>query len=633
MRAWFDVAFIRPEDWRPRGIVDLEPAAWAALRYDGSTSVVAGPGAGKTEFLAQRAVFLLETGLCPPPFRVLAISFKSDAAKNLSDRVRLRCPAELAQRFTSLTFDAFTKGLVDRFQTALPEAWRPSRPYDVAFPTRQQLEGFLTGARLAAPQPWQAAVAAIGGFSFESHRVGPYRLPHPRQPPTTAEEFAVQRWWDNSLAVQPRSALTFVTLNRLAELALRAAPDVKRALQLTYPFIFVDEFQDTTYAQYDFLLSAFREAGMSVTAVGDDKQRIMTWAGARPDNFQRFEADFQAIRIPLLFNFRSSADLVQIQQVVARALDPAAAAAVAQAPRQVDGDVAQVWKSPDKEREARYLAAWLRADMDARGRTPRDYAILVKQKSDEVEADLDEAFQNLGLRLRNESHALGKTTLQDLLADEFVRIAVAIFRLGAVQRAPHAWQAATSAILELRGVAPDDELGAAQDEAAFTVFVRGLRRDMAQTLPSRVSAIAFAKQVVEFIDVDAVRRNYMHYAAGDLLDIVVDGFLRHLVASVAGAPTWSDALDVFEGVDQIPLMTVHKSKGLEYDTIVFVGLDDRAWWAHNPGDLEGLATFFVALSRAKQRAIFAFCRQRGSRVKVAELFKLLADAGVPEIDI
>jgi hypothetical protein len=46
-----------------------------------------------------------------------------------------------------------------------------------------------------------------------------------------------------------------------------------------------------------------------------------------------------------------------------------------------------------------------------------------------------------------------------------------------------------------------------------------------------------------------------------------------------------------------------------------------------------LATFFVALSRAKQRAIFAFCRGRGQRNKVAELFQLLANAGVPEFEI
>jgi superfamily I DNA/RNA helicase len=595
--------------------------------------VVAGPGAGKTEFLAQRAVYLLETGLCPPPFRILAISFKSDAAKNLTDRVRLRCPAEFAQRFTSLTFDAFTKGLVDRFLTALPETWRPSRPYDIAFPTRQQLEGFLTGARLAAPPPWQAAIAAMGGFTFESHRVGPYRLPHPRQPPTTPDEFAVQRWWDSALAAQPRSALTFVTLNRLAELALRAAPDIKRALQLTYPFVFVDEFQDTTYAQYDFLLSAFCGEGISVTAVGDDKQRIMTWAGARPDAFARFEADFGAARIPLVFNFRSSPDLVRIQYVVARALDPNAALTEAKAQQQVDGDVAQVWKSPTKAREAQHLAEWLGADMAARGRAPRDYALLVKQKSDDVEADLAHAFAQRGLRMRNESHALGKTTLQDLLADDFSRVALALLRLGAVRRAPSSWQTASSAVLALRAVAPDDEIGATRVEAQLAEFLRALRSDMAATLPTSTAAVVFADQVFDFIDLPAVRHSYAEYAAGDLLDIMVDAFRRHIAASAEGVATWAACLDVFEGLDQIPLMTVHKSKGLEYDTVIFVGLDDQAWWAHKPGDLEGLATFFVALSRAKQRAIFSFCEQRGARVKVAELFQLLTDAGVPEIAV
>src|SRR3546814_19666322 len=64
----------------------------------------------------------------------------------------------------------------------------------------------------------------------------------------------------------------------LAELLLRANPHIRRALRATYPFVFVDEFQDTTYAQYDFLLSAFADGQTTVTAVGDDKQRIMAWA-------------------------------------------------------------------------------------------------------------------------------------------------------------------------------------------------------------------------------------------------------------------------------------------------------------------------------------------------------------------
>lgn len=81
----------------------------------------------------------------------------------------------------------------------------------------------------------------------------------------------------------------------------------------------------------------------------------------------------------------------------------------------------------------------------------------------------------------------------------------------------------------------------------------------------------------------------------------------------------------------MPLMTVHKSKGLEYDTILFVGLDDAMWWSHSAGNPEGIATFFVALSRAKQRAVFTFCRERGQRNRVADLYALLTAAGVSEV--
>jgi len=72
--------------------MELEPTALTAATTTGRNLVVtAGPGAGKTELLAQRADFLLRTGQCRYPRRILAISFKVDAAKNLKDRVRRRC--------------------------------------------------------------------------------------------------------------------------------------------------------------------------------------------------------------------------------------------------------------------------------------------------------------------------------------------------------------------------------------------------------------------------------------------------------------------------------------------------------------------------------------------------------------
>jgi DNA helicase-2/ATP-dependent DNA helicase PcrA len=107
-------------------------------------------GAGKTEFLAQRAAYLLETGICPWPQRILAISFKRDAAANLGRRVTARVP-DHADRFVSMTFDAFTKGLVDRFASALPEGWRMKNGYEIDFPSERYIEGFLGDVGPAAP--------------------------------------------------------------------------------------------------------------------------------------------------------------------------------------------------------------------------------------------------------------------------------------------------------------------------------------------------------------------------------------------------------------------------------------------------------------------------------------------------
>ena len=98
------------DKWNPADGLVLEPNALKAAReLVQSLALTAGPGAGKTEMLAQRADFLLRTGSCRYPKRILAISFKVDASRNLKERVQRRCGAELASRFDSYTFYAYAK--------------------------------------------------------------------------------------------------------------------------------------------------------------------------------------------------------------------------------------------------------------------------------------------------------------------------------------------------------------------------------------------------------------------------------------------------------------------------------------------------------------------------------------------
>ena len=629
--TWRPVA---PEAWRPRGISNLEPNAWAALRQVGSTSVVAGPGAGKSEFLAQRAAYLLETGLCKAPQQILAISFKTDAAANLAERVRRRCPAELAGRFTSLTFDAFTKSLVDRFHAAIPQHWRPTRPYDISFPAWRVIEGELDRIRAMARPAWQPRVAQFSAGRFEAQDVGTHRLAvaAPQQL-GTAEEFAIYHWLQQQLFGGGVSKLTFVTLNRLAELIVRANARIARALRMTYPYLFVDEFQDTTFAQYDFLLSTFGQGGTAVTAVGDHKQRIMGWAGARQDAFERFEADFGAQRVNLLFNFRSSPELVRVQHVVAQALDPQSPQILSQAASQLERDVVQVWKSSSTVAEGQRLAQWLAADMVARKKKPRDYVLLVRQRADQFEEELEPRFAAVGLNLRNESRAVGRTNVQDLMVDEAASVALAALQLATGQRSAAAWLSLSSTVNALRGADEEHEFLRSCADREIKDFLSTLGTEIRDETPSIESAVAVTQRIFDFLDVASIKRIFSAYTRNDLLEVMIEGFSLHLQQAAAKSANWPECIGRFIGADDIPLMTVHKSKGLEYDTVFFVGLDDRSWWSHTPKNPEGIATFFVALSRAKQRAVFLFCGRRGAREKVSELYQMLTDAGVEEVDI
>src|SRR5687768_3683317 len=125
------MAKVDPAAWIPTGIADLEDAAWDVVRSNANSAVTAGPGSGKTELLAQRALFLLQTGVCENPRRILALSFKRDAATNLRERLSLRTDRSGGQRFDSFTFDAFSKGLLERFRIGLNEALRPAADFEI----------------------------------------------------------------------------------------------------------------------------------------------------------------------------------------------------------------------------------------------------------------------------------------------------------------------------------------------------------------------------------------------------------------------------------------------------------------------------------------------------------------------
>jgi superfamily I DNA/RNA helicase len=200
---------VRPEDWTPIGVDELEANAITVVRSTGNRSVIAGPGTGKTELLAQRAAYLLQTGTSPAPQRILAISFKRDAASNLGARVRKRCHRQHAGRFDSMTFDAFAKGLLDRFGQALPERWRPSPDYEIMFPTDRGYRDFLQQSLGAPPKSvgTYADIMALTVKQFERRHLFGSPLPVDGWSEPSPGEWAADQYWQSSLHGGKKSPL------------------------------------------------------------------------------------------------------------------------------------------------------------------------------------------------------------------------------------------------------------------------------------------------------------------------------------------------------------------------------------------------------------------------------------------
>ena len=626
---------IHPEDWKPVGVNELEANGMQIVRSTDNRSVIAGPGAGKTELLAQRAAYLLQTETSPAPRRILAISFKRDSAKNLAERIQRRCHRDHAKRFDSMTFDAFAKGLIDRFGQALPERWRPSPDYEITFPKERDYREFLTREVGSPPASvgTNADIRAISVKGFERRHVigSPLPLNGWSQPNPT--EWAVDRFWQTALHEGRTSFLSFPMIGRLAELLLRVNPMIRDALRLTYSHLFMDEFQDTTQIQYELVRTIFLGTDSVITAVGDNKQQIMRWAMAMDDPFAAFERDFQATRTPLYNNYRSSPELVRIQHILAQSLDAKAVTPVSKSAGTIAGESCAIWDFSTSQMEAASLSNFVKSEMSAHSLNPRDFVLLVRQKASEYADVLGPPFTAAGIPLRNEAGFVGTVMLQDLLVEPASELIIKFLRFAMLSRSGRFWTECQELLSILHGVSYEDDLARTKLARTLDSFARELRSAHPIPPKSKDSARLVVDTIVDFVGQKRLVAAYPAYGQGDWLSNVLDSTVEHLFASSSAEDHWRSALDAYEGTHTVPLMTIHKSKGLEYHSVIFIGLDDGAWWSFSNDQVEATAGFFVAFTRAKQRVVFTYCAQRGTRTGIAALYALLTKAGVQSTNV
>lgn len=619
--------FVKPEDWQPAGGIILEDAARRVVTSNESRSVIAGPGAGKTELLAQRALYLLQTGQCKPPQRILAISFKRDAAKNLKDRVARRCSPDQARRFESYTFDAFAKSLLDRFLGLAPAWCRPRRDYRIFFLTREIWDNFLRG--LTPPADLGGIKAARELNRDEVERWGP--LPLEICEPVEMLEWVAIEWWRQSLSGS-RPGVTFSMIGSLAQAILTHNPAVLKALRLTYSHVFLDEFQDTTRPQYALTKLAFAGSSAVLTAVGDTKQRIMTWAGAEAKVFSWFERRFQAKREMLQMNHRSNRRIVQIINDLVTEIEPDAVETLcARSNDEVPEDAAAFWIFSTDQDEAKWLAKFIADDIAANaeeGRGPDDFVLLVRVRADQAERQLKKAFASHELRLRNEARLIKGIAIQDLMSDELVSLLLGLIRLALGFRGQKVYGVVQEILGGLLGVDYDNLADLKRLEKVILGIIHGIQEVIASP-PTDTDMAKMVHMLVSEIGEAPLRRTFRQYDNEAYFRDVQMALAELMTEHASAVEDWKQFIDGIEGKGQVRLMTIHKSKGLEYHTVIFVGLHQNAFFGYHKNRAEETNAFFVALSRAKERVFFTRSIESGEITKITGLIDLLHRANIP----
>lgn len=620
-----------PAEWTPIDVKSLEDAAGRAVRSEGNELVIAGPGAGKTELLAQRACYLLQTGLCRAPRRILAISFKRDAARNLQDRVGQRCGRELSRRFDSMTFDAFAKGLLDRFRLGLPSHWLPMAEYEIDFSISDR-----NAKKLLEQVPSDEGaftVAELATLDTEKmYRDDFVGLPLQEDPEaaTTLRPRAAAVLWEYLLHHGDTSYLNFQMIGRLAELLLRVNPKIRRALRATYGYVFLDEFQDTTGIQYELTKTAFLGSDAVLTAVGDNKQRIMGWAGALDGVFGTFQTDFGVKEpIRLANNYRSAPELVRVLGFLTAALDKDAVPPVAVDDGKGGAGECRVLLFEDHNAEAQWLADAVQEWMKSEDLVPRDICILTRMRPDDYTATLREALRSRNIAARVESE------LQDILSEPLTTKVLDVLKLATRAQAPDSRSAVLDLLTDFEG--SDGEAVGRKVEMRLAALVKEIREKRGTTGKNVEGVRVVLDAVVDGLGREGIKAVFPQYSQGKVMELTLEGLAKALAGYLADRE-WSEALDALEGLGSVPIMTMHKSKGLEYHTVVFVGLEDSAHWNFANSKEEETRGFFVAFSRAEKRVLFTFCQERPKyagkpaeaqqRSKIGNLYKLLKDAGI-----
>ncbi len=600
----------------------------AVLMTEGPLLILAGAGAGKTKTISERIRQLVIKGVAPSS--ILAITFTNKAAKEMRDRINrmldedktLNLPVSMSERPFVSTFHSLGVHILKE------QSHRAGlRRHFTIFDRDDSKRAIKEALEMKSLDPKMHDPGRILGIISKEKGRG-----------VTAEEYAVKMeggyfsnvveevWTEYEKILYRDNALDFDDLLLKTVRLLRKDLEVRKYYQNIWRYIHIDEYQDTNHVQYEISKLLVGEKN-NVCAVGDIDQNIYSWRGADIKNILDFEKDYPNTKIILLEeNYRSTKTILDAANIVIeknklrRKKNLFTGNGV--------GDKIGIFQGYDEVSEAEFIANKTKELINA-GTKPENIAVLYRANFQS--RVLEESFmqhtlpyQLLGTRF------FERREIKDLLS--YLRASLNQDCLSDVKRVINvpARGIGKATIAKIFG-GEEESLPASTKNKIYNFknLLTAIGEKAKTTKPSETVAYMLTSSGLESEwkygkdeDIDRLENAYELVSFAGRYDHLEP--LEGIEKFLEDAALNSDQDDLKEEKSAVRLMTVHASKGLEFDVVFIAGLEDGLF-PHQKITKENISPseaeeerrlFYVALTRARKKVFLSYSQVRtifGSR--------------------
>lgn len=600
-----------------------------------SSLILAGAGSGKTSVLISRIAFLLENRLCSPS-ELFAVTFTNKAAREMMTRLQAKMPLNTRAMWVG-TFHGLCNRMLRLHHEAagLPPAFAILDMSDQLGAIKRIMKANNINDEVLPAKKIQNYINKQKEEGIRAKDVKPYGF---------GERDLLQVYEIYEAVLNREGAVDFGELIlRTYEMLLNNEP-IRQHYQDRFKFILVDEFQDTNRLQYKFLklLAGHGEQGRkpnAVFAVGDDDQSIYAFRGANVGNMKDFIRDFQIGEpIRLEQNYRSQGNILDAANfLISNNNDRLGKNLWTQAGK---GELIRVFNAGDEAEEAAFVVDNIK-DFIRNGEDLREIAILYRSnaQSRALETELTKRGVKYtvygGLRFFDRAeikNALAYLRLAENTSDDsaFMRVVNVPARGIGAKTVENLIDLARENQVSLFEATQFLTGASANKVRVFTDIINDIRsKKFSLPLTSLINYSvqrSGLKALYESDENGAERlENLEELTSSAAAFLSQEGFdgdstetsdnLSPLTLFLSQATLEAGDNQAKAGEEAVQLMTIHASKGLEFNNVFITGLENGLFphdkCLNEPKELqEERRLMYVAITRARKKLYLTYASQR-----------------------